>query len=306
MAQSKCPVCKKIKGRRICLIEDLNMLICSRCCAEMRNSSQCSDCEHFHRTETIAHKKESLSRNFSIEKEHPEIETQLEFAISLLEQGLKSQGQDIIDQFAKDHSNLATVQYALGVLCSLENNHAKARTHFQRAVDIYPYFTNAWYNLGHACLKTHDLITPIQCYRKVIDLASPSDDSYKQAQKSLSHQARIINQEHNLTLDQYVEMMTLYNSSFKLMENQRFEEAKVGFLTVLKNTSNRHYQSWGNLGLCHAYTNKREEALAAYDKALEISPDYKVVINNRKILLDLPDGEGFSDLPYQTIEYFGE
>lgn len=301
MTQSKCPICTTTKGRRTCLIKN-NALVCSRCCAEMRNASQCSDCEHFSRNEIFAHKKAIQSSGYIIEKEHPEIETQIDLALAFFEKGEKTQGEKIVNQVAKDHLDLPTVQYALGILCTLENNHHEAKEHFQRAVDLYPYFTHAWYNLGRACLQTHDLISPVKCYRKVIEFGHPSDVIVKEAQRALSHQAHIIYDELRLTLDQYVEMMTLYNASFELMEKQQFQEAKEGFLKILDLSSGRHHQSWGNLGLCHAYTQNREEALAAYDKALEISPDYQVVVNNRRILLDLPDGN-FSDIPYQSINY---
>jgi len=41
----KCPICLKGKVRRICIIRD-NQIICSKCCAEIRNND-CVGCEHY-------------------------------------------------------------------------------------------------------------------------------------------------------------------------------------------------------------------------------------------------------------------
>jgi tetratricopeptide (TPR) repeat protein len=50
-------------------------------------------------------------------------------------------------------------------------------------------------------------------------------------------------------------------------------------------------QSYGNLGLFYAFLGKKQEALAAFDKALTIDPGYEPAITIRAIFMSLRDGE---------------
>ena len=43
--KKKCPICLKGKSRRVCMIKE-DQMICSKCCAEIRNND-CVGCEHY-------------------------------------------------------------------------------------------------------------------------------------------------------------------------------------------------------------------------------------------------------------------
>jgi tetratricopeptide (TPR) repeat protein len=74
------------------------------------------------------------------------------------------------------------------------------------------------------------------------------------------------------------------------MDAGQWEQALAGFKEVLALNPNTH-QAYGNMGICHGILGRRDEALAAIDKALEIEPDYEVALLNRVGIEDLKEGE---------------
>jgi tetratricopeptide (TPR) repeat protein len=68
-------------------------------------------------------------------------------------------------------------------------------------------------------------------------------------------------------------------------------------------SSNNHVQSYGNLGLCYAFLGKKQEALAAFDKALTIDPKYEPAITNRALFMSQKDGEKMPTAR-KTVEFY--
>jgi Tfp pilus assembly protein PilF len=64
-----------------------------------------------------------------------------------------------------------------------------------------------------------------------------------------------------------------------------------------------HPQSYGNLGLCYMQIGKKEEAVKALDKALEIDPNYGPALANKAIIESLADGEKLPN-KFKSIEYY--
>jgi tetratricopeptide (TPR) repeat protein len=70
--------------------------------------------------------------------------------------------------------------------------------------------------------------------------------------------------------------------------------------------NNNNAQTYGNLGLCHAFLGQRDKALAFFDQALEIDPAYAPAITNRDLVASLQEGEKFPDNQVKTVEYYKE
>ena len=65
-----------------------------------------------------------------------------------------------------------------------------------------------------------------------------------------------------------------------------------------------HPQSYGNMGICYARLGRKQEALAALDKALELDPDYEPALLNREIVTSLAEGEKLQQNRLESVEYY--
>ena len=63
-----------------------------------------------------------------------------------------------------------------------------------------------------------------------------------------------------------------FDDAFAGMQAHRWQQALKGFQAVIA-LNPRHPQSYGNMGICYSDLGRKQEALAALDKALEIDPD---------------------------------
>ncbi len=112
-----------------------------------------------------------------------------------------------------------------------------------------------------------------------------------------------ISKDSGLSLDLYVKSMDDFNKAFLTMQNREYERAIVEFNNVIK-INKTNAQTYGNLGLCYAFLGQQEEAIAAFDQALIIDPNYEQAITNRAVVLSLKNGEKLTDDYVQTIEYY--
>jgi lipoprotein NlpI len=62
---------------------------------------------------------------------------------------------------------------------------------------------------------------------------------------------------------------------------------------------------YGNLGICHAQLGHKSVALAAFDKALELDPQYELAIVNKTMTQSLVEGEKLGN-KIKTVEYYKE
>ena len=65
------------------------------------------------------------------------------------------------------------------------------------------------------------------------------------------------------------------------------------------------HQSHGNLGLAYAGQGDRDRAIASFDKAIELDPEYQPAIDNRRIFLVAPD-ERLAVQSMREIDFYGD
>ncbi len=87
------------------------------------------------------------------------------------------------------------------------------------------------------------------------------------------------------------------------MENGKWEKAMLGFKECLK-LHEDHQQSYGNLGICYAQLGQKAKAIEAYDKALEIDPNYEPAIANKIMVERIQEGEKLNVAQFESIEYY--
>ena len=74
------------------------------------------------------------------------------------------------------------------------------------------------------------------------------------------------------------------------MENREWKKAIYAF-SASERIVNTIPQVYGNLGICHAQLGQKSDALAAFEKALELDPQYELAIVNKAMTQSLVEGE---------------
>jgi len=298
----KCIVCSKVKGKRVCKT-NTNSLVCPSCCAQIRNPD-CEGCRYYGQAEQYADNKAKKSgfKEF-VAQIDPEVDEMVDHALQMVERGEISTGEKIISNLYKEHDDLYIVQYAMGTVFAVKGQYDKAIECFDKALDIFPYFVEAWFNKGSAHQKKQEVGETIRAYQKVIELGDPVADPVSTAKDFVKDIEKEIHRGTGLTLDSYLKTMDTFNEAFGAMEKMEWEKALTGFHEVVT-VNPMHLQSYGNMGICYARLGRKQEGLAAFDKALDLDPNYEPALLNREIVNSLEDGEKLSGYQSKSMDYY--
>ncbi|MFQ5864988.1 MAG: tetratricopeptide repeat protein [bacterium] len=302
MKSERCIVCLNAKGARVCIIND-NSLICSICCAKTRNCN-CEGCIYYAQAEKYAKEKalKQKSKKFIMAID-PEVNEKVDQALAMAEKGKKQSGEKILTELLNEHPHIDMVQYGMGVICLMQGYYDRALSYFDKAIEINPYFVEAWFNKGAAHQKRLELREIIKAYQKVVELGDPSEDFVGHAKSFVIDFEKQIRETCGLSLDGYFEAMDIFNDAYAAMEKMEWRKAVAGFRKVLA-LDPQHTQSYGNLGICYAHLGCKQEALNALDKALELDPKYEPAIVNRKVITSLEEGEELSIEKFVSVDYY--
>jgi len=302
MKKNKCVICEKNRARRICGLHD-NKMICSLCCAEIRNSD-CEDCQYFKTAKQYLSSKTKQSgvKHF-IAEINEEVENAVDQALAMVEKGDIKKGRAIITDLRKDYPRNHMVHYGMGVVHALSGENDEAIKCFDKAIDIFPYLIEAHFNKGVAYKKKLDITNTIKAFKEVIAIGSPNDSMVKQAKNFIEGMEENVLETNGVDLETYLQCQEIFNKAFSYMEKQEWQRAINGFKECLIKNK-KHPQSYGNMGLCYAQLGQKEEALSAFDKALEIDPSYEPAIVNRAAVESLEEGEKLESSKLDSIEYY--
>jgi len=234
---------------------------------------------------------------------NPEVEDQIEKALSLLRSGNHAEAKQSMSSILLENPDSHLAHYGMGCVHALNQEFDTAFIHFKNSVEIFPYFSEGWHNLGSASVKTNNIPLALVCAQKVILYGDPKDEEYA-FNENFIRQMTESAAEDGLTLDQYIENGLAFFNAFDSMENDDYETAKDGFLEVLS-IDKSHIQSHGNLGLCYAFLGERALALKHLDKALELDPDYKIAETNKIRVSALEEGQKLSGITVSQ-DYYAE
>ena len=303
MPKPKCEICNHKRAKRKCLVYN-GQFICPLCCADLRNEA-CEGCRYYQAaTRYEASKTEAnVKKEFMIEI-NEDVEDAVDVALSWVEKGDFQKARGILKGLAEQHPGNHMVMYGLGTACAFEENFEEAIAYFEKAIGIFPYFAQAYYNLGAAYQKKYDLRRSVDCMQKVIDIGG-DEELVQRARDSIRFLEKAVMESSRITLDEFLKAQELFDAAFSHMEKGRWEKAIAGFLKCLE-INLEHAQSYGNMGICHAQLGEKTNALAAFDKALEIDPEYEPAIANKMHVEQMRDGEPLTVREMKSIEYYRE
>ena len=301
--KQNCIICSNAKGKRGCLLKGMT-LICPRCCAEIRNS-ECEGCSYYKDSQKFAIEKAKKSPQHFTIRIAPEVDDEIDRALSMVEAGNIANGELVIRSLMKENADLYTIHFAMGTLHGVKGQHDDAMACFDKSIEIYPYFVDCWFNRALSAQKKMDIIEMVVSLRKVIELGNISDEAVVKAKELLGDFEQITYKTTGLELDEYIGSLKRFNAAFELMQNRQWEKAIAGYKEVIKINSTAP-QAFGNIALCYAHLNEDKKAIEAFDRAIALDPHYEPAIINKEIFKQtIAKGLKFSETQPQTtvIEY---
>ncbi len=301
MQKTPCKVCSRKKGKRVCRIND-DALICSPCCAHIRTPG-CAGCRHYTQAAHYAlEKTQPATATHFMMRIDPDVEAAVDHALAMVERGQLQAGEHILAKLLRNHPDIHTVQYAMGTVCALQGEYDDALAYYDHALAIFPMFVEAWFNKALSHQKKLEVGEMIRAYQKVRELGNPAEDFVRTARETLTSLEQQILADTGLGLEAYLRSMETFQAAFAAMENRQWATALTGLQKVVAMNPNSP-QSYGNMGICYGFLGRKQDALAAFDKALELDPHYEPARANRELAVALKEGEHL-DSEFRSVEYY--
>ena len=105
------------------------------------------------------------------------------------------------------------VVYGLGTACAFEGNLEDAIEYFKKAIEMFPYFVQAYFNLGAAYQKTYDLRRSVDCMQKVIEIGS-DEELVEKARDSIQFLEESVRETSQITLDEFLKAQEMFDAAF--------------------------------------------------------------------------------------------
>jgi tetratricopeptide (TPR) repeat protein len=227
-------------------------------------------------------------------------------ALQRLEQGEGKRVESEITELLEQNPDYHLTNYAMGVYQAVVvKAPAAAVRFFEQAVAILPPFPEAHFNLANAACQALDIPKAVAAYRAAMRY-SQDDGIGKMARKELQKlEETLVKNTPFPSLDAYLANARLFDRAFECLCRQQFGPAAELFQSVLSENP-KHVQSHGNLGLAYAGLGRRADALACFDRALELDPDYGPAIQNRRNILNMREGEPYTPDAMRRVEYYAD
>lgn len=163
----------------------------------------------------------------------------------------------------------------------------------EKAIERTPDFVEAHYNLGIAYQKQLKLPEMITAFQQVVKLGEPGSYTVNHAQDMLNRLEQQMRDDDGISLDDYLRGSQFFEQGFEYMLSGNWEAAITEFNSAIKITP-KHPQSYGNLGICYSNMQRKQDALHAFDKAIELDPNYEPALVNRKLVESLAEGDSLT------------
>lgn len=156
----------------------------------------------------------------------------------------------------------------------------QAIKHFEKAVEIYPQFFNAQYDLGRAYFEKGDMNLAVKSFQKAIEINPEFTSSYVYIANILmnNNKFRAAIPYYEKALRYSTEKLELYNSIafayFKAEDFQKTIEVQKEAINFYPNS----FDSWANIGKTYIRVNNIQEAIYSFEKAFELRKDINIAL----------------------------
>jgi len=238
----------------------------------------------------------------------PGLDRELDELLRQVEIGAGKEAGSKISSLLRAHPDYHVTHYAMGVyLVAVEEDPREALPYFEKAVEIFPYFAEAHFNLGNAAMKTGDVPKAVASFRAAQRYSRADGGLAEMARDQLRFLEEItLKGSPFKSLDAYVANAKLFEAAFQCLKDSKFDQAAQMFERII-NENPRHVQSHGNLALAYAGLGRKAAALESLARALQLDPEYEPALANRGLIAAMREGEpSIPAAGIQEIHYYLE
>jgi tetratricopeptide (TPR) repeat protein len=238
---------------------------------------------------------------------NPHLDDQVDRVLRQLESGAGKAVEPKIRNLLEKHPFYHMTNYAMGIyLGMVAKNPEGALPFFKKAVEIFPPFPEAHFNLGFAAMKTCDVPKAVAGFRAAMRYSHNGDGIAEKAREQLQFlEKNLLKGTAFKNLDAYLANSKLFDAAFQCLANFQFDQAVKMFKGVAEAFPN-HVQSYGNLALAYAGLGRKAMAMQCLEKALALDPSYEPARANRCVLDAMREGEPFIPGGIREVNYYAD
>jgi len=263
-----------------------------KCCLALVEAEQHADAHAAAAKRAIARSENRRSAEI-----RPEVDAAVDRALRRLDEGEGKAVESEITRLLEENPDYHRTNYAMGVYLAMVSNTPAAAVPFLKKAVPFSVFTEADFNLAKCAGQVLDipeaagpLPRAVAACRAAEQYAADNDVG-ELARKELQRlQKTLLETTPFSSLHAYMDNAKLFDCAFERLERRQFHVAAELFKRVLSDHP-KHVQSHSNLGLAYIGLGRRADALASLDRALELSPDYKPALVNRRVAVEMREGE---------------
>jgi tetratricopeptide (TPR) repeat protein len=184
---------------------------------------------------------------------------------------------------------LGEIHYFNGFKASKRNDLPRAIPELERAHELQRFEVNNNYELANSYARSGSRDKAIPMYKEALRANAGYDEIYFNMATVLMQGGQVgpAVDEYNRSL--YINPLSLEAyaalGSVFLQSPERYGKAGIELFTQCLYFYPSNKDVWNNLGFLYTKTNRNEEALTAYRKALEIAPDFELAQKNYRVAL---------------------
>ncbi len=218
-----------------------------------------------------------------------ELDRHTEKGYELLQKGRYKRAERMFEKSLEIATGDATLCRLATVYAMTDRNEEAFET-LMHVIENWDSAYDVYYNLGQAAIQTWRMGRALWAVRECLRRGRSEMDGemlteVQERIRLLRTGLREMQGEwgRRLPLAKLMEHEETYHQATLTMGEGRFEEAEELFRRSIE-LNDRHYQSWGNLGVCLLQQERYDEAEEALRQALEINPSYEIARFNLETL----------------------
>jgi tetratricopeptide (TPR) repeat protein len=238
-------------------------------------------------------------------KINEQLDNKIDDALTLFENDDFFNAKIEIEKLYYEHSDYYLTNYAMGVIYIQENNLDEALKYLEKATDINPAFSQAYFNKGILYKERAELGLMASELLMVMQLENKDEKMHQDSKDFIDI---IEKNEKSMTIYEYIHSDKLFREAFEYIDKKDYKNAKELFLQASE-INKTGVQIYGNIGMCCMAIGQKNEAIVNLDKALKLDPKYKPAA----LHLDLLKNESidfikehFATQEIKSIKYYAD